>query len=584
MNKSRLLVAPLLLIALIIGCRPSVVTMTNRAKFDYVVAEADAGYSLKMSALYGHVNNTTLLNNGGVIDTVMVKSLLDSIVCDTLTSLISSEVNLDEYYKAHSQYLRRHHDFMIGQYLDREIYSKVMLDSQEIVDYYYSRPDLFTVREQGLYNQILVTVGGLLKGPDSAKYKSYTEEQMEQEAADYAARIRAQIDSGEAFLEAARQYSHDTTTGKDGGRIGWVARDTYQHPFDSVAFAMRKGDIADPFKDSQGWHILYCGGHYENEVPPIEARMYSSAKKSLRNDRVNALGKVLTDSLFQDISLTYNEELLDTNLFLVDGVEWVAVVNGQDTIRCDEARSAELSVRRERNIENTDADLKKEMYLVLARRYRVVQAARDTGIDQLPEVVENERGLYRKYTKAILDRQRYPREYKPTEAEIERYYERNKEEFRVRKPLTVQHIITQDSVFGEFLRDQAMSGVDFLELAQQHYPGEEAIRVVLANLGEIGPGDVPEKFWEAAMLIPEGEVTHPVKTEYGYHIIKVLKKRETMKLDRARSTILTLLREKHIHSVFAQNRDQLFERFNVRFPGKLYPIHLKPLNLRMFER
>jgi len=72
-------------------------------------------------------------------------------------------------------------------------------------------------------------------------------------------------------------------------------------------------------------------------------------------------------------------------------------------------------------------------------------------------------------------------------------YEYNIDDYTFEKPLTVQHIIVDDSVTGEFIRDQANSGVDFLDLAETFYPGEPSLRRELAQLGKIGPNDVTVK-------------------------------------------------------------------------------------------
>ena len=89
---------------------------------------------------------------------------------------------------------------------------------------------------------------------------------------------------------------------------------------------------------------------------------------------------------------------------------------------------------------------------------------------------------------------------------VEQYYQAHLDEFSPEKPLVVQHIIVQDSLFGDFIRSQAMSGYDFLDLAKEYYPGDEDVRAELADLGEIGRGDVPER--------EDGEhVPHPAVAE-----------------------------------------------------------------------
>ena len=70
-----------------------------------------------------------------------------------------------------------------------------------------------------------------------------------------------------------------------------------------------------------------------------------------------------------------------------------------------------------------------------------------------------------------------------------------------------------------------------------------------------------------------------MKTEFGYHIIKVIEKNETKSVDIARASINQILREAHQRASFDKYRDMVFERYNVNFVKKLQPVHLKPQHL-----
>ena len=143
-------------------------------------------------------------------------------------------------------------------------------------------------------------------------------------------------------------------------------------------------------------------------------------------------------------------------------------------------------------------------------------------------------------------------------------------------PLTVQHIIVQDEATGEFLRDQANAGIDFLELAEEYYPGEEHLRRQLADLGPIGPEEMPEEFYHAAMMTPVGEASAPVKTKYGYHVIKVLERREAVPYSEARRGIIMHFKQEHVQEVKDAFRDSLYSEFDAWVAEELNPIHLRP--------
>ncbi len=147
--------------------------------------------------------------------------------------------------------------------------------------------------------------------------------------------------------------------------------------------------------------------------------------------------------------------------------------------------------------------------------------------------------------------------------------------------MVVQHILCEDSVFCEFLRDQAQSGIDFMELARQYYPGDVDMRESLANLGEIGPEDVEPEFYKAAFGAAEGQVTRPVKTKYGYHIIKVLDHYTRPNKFQVKMKITPVLKRQHADEIKAAFKDGLYSRYNVKFSRQLYDVHLKPLAYRI---
>jgi parvulin-like peptidyl-prolyl isomerase len=72
----------------------------------------------------------------------------------------------------------------------------------------------------------------------------------------------------------------------------------------------------------------------------------------------------------------------------------------------------------------------------------------------------------------------------------------------------------------EELRSQLVEGADFAELAKQHSedPGS-AVRG--GELGTFGRGRMVKPFEDAAFALKEGEISDVVKTDFGYHLIKV---------------------------------------------------------------
>ncbi|UCE25856.1 MAG: peptidylprolyl isomerase [Candidatus Zixiibacteriota bacterium] len=575
-------------IAYLIACGPAGITPETAPEstsskppdLEYSIVEADQGYRLTMSQLAFKLSESGLFSEGGEISADTIRVILDSVVSDTLAGLAAWEIALGDYYEFHRQYRQRYEDALLENYFDQMVYSQIEMDSQNVVDYYQDHPDLFGMDEQVYIYHIQVTKDPMINGPDSVRYRELPVEELEAAVEKRARDIRAMINSPESFKTVAAEYSDDTTRADEGGLIGWAERGTYLKPFDSVSFALKPGEVSQPYKDSYGWHIILVEDYKEAGIPPLDSARYQRAAAHYRALQANRIGGVIMDTLLDEIDVEYNDSILDSNLYYVDVQQWVAIVNGMDTIDCNDARGPELAARRNYQVANTNAEQKKEMLQRLAQRMTIIQAARAIRIDTLAGVAEFERFLWHKYAKAIYRKAREDVDWLPDDSSVQRYYQEHAAEFRPQKPMKVQHIIVSDSLFGDFLRDQAMSGYDFLDLAEEHYPGDTLVRRKLADLGRISQRDVPEAFWKAAQQTVLGEVSHPVKTEYGYHIIKVLEREEVKSIEQVRPGIVSKLKKAHQLEVFREYRDKLYRKYHVKFTGEVVPVYLRPLTER----
>jgi parvulin-like peptidyl-prolyl isomerase len=114
---------------------------------------------------------------------------------------------------------------------------------------------------------------------------------------------------------------------------------------------------------------------------------------------------------------------------------------------------------------------------------------------------------------------------KITESAAKKYYDLHKSQFSTDE-IEVQHILLGDEAKAkEVLKLARMPNADFMALAEKYSIDPSAKN----NRGDIGmiTHDSPfvPVFKDAAFAAKEGQVVGPVKTEYGYHLIKVVKKK-----------------------------------------------------------
>lgn len=107
-----------------------------------------------------------------------------------------------------------------------------------------------------------------------------------------------------------------------------------------------------------------------------------------------------------------------------------------------------------------------------------------------------------------------------TDEEKEAYFEENKESFNQPEQVTARHILTETKEEAQTVLDKLEEGEDFADLAAE-YSTDDTTSGSGGDLGTFGEGEMVEAFDEAAFFLEDGEVSDPVETEYGFHIIEV---------------------------------------------------------------
>ena len=133
-----------------------------------------------------------------------------------------------------------------------------------------------------------------------------------------------------------------------------------------------------------------------------------------------------------------------------------------------------------------------------------------------------------------------------SEEEIEAYYEANKQHFTKGDTVSAKHILTDSEEKCNSILESITTGEKEFETAAKEFStcpsGAKG-----GDLGEFGRGQMVKEFEDAAFAAEIGHVVGPVKTQFGYHLIKVEKKNEATvaSLEEVKETIRrTLLQQK----------------------------------------
>lgn len=112
------------------------------------------------------------------------------------------------------------------------------------------------------------------------------------------------------------------------------------------------------------------------------------------------------------------------------------------------------------------------------------------------------------------------REVKVTDAEVEKYYNENKAQYSQPESREVRHILVKTKAKADDLYAQLQGGADFAALAKANSEDTGS----KANGGKltISKGQTVAPFDKTAFELKVNELSKPVKTEFGFHIIEAL--------------------------------------------------------------
>lgn len=138
----------------------------------------------------------------------------------------------------------------------------------------------------------------------------------------------------------------------------------------------------------------------------------------------------------------------------------------------------------------------------------------------------------------VADLARLRMSINPSEQQIRARYEANKDQFKTAESAHVLHILikvdpkatpAEDAAAkakADNIVKQLRAGADFGKLAKEN-SGDPSSAGTGGDMGYIEKGNYLAPFEDAVFSLPIGQVSDPIRTqEYGYHIVKVLDRRE----------------------------------------------------------
>jgi peptidyl-prolyl cis-trans isomerase C len=191
------------------------------------------------------------------------------------------------------------------------------------------------------------------------------------------------------------------------------------------------------------------------------------------------------------------------------------------------------------------------------------EAAKAQGIDKEPAIKTRLDYLQDEYLAREYFRRYLAKMPQPSEETLIAYYKNNLSEFKPPEEIKARHILVKTEAQANKILDELKSGKDFVELAKKNSIDPAAAsggKLELPDGRDWLPKGAFEKSFEHILFkIPKGQFGGPVKTQFGWHILKVEDKREpeTPSFVQVRSQIKNKLEEQKNAEIHGRVTEEL---------------------------
>jgi peptidyl-prolyl cis-trans isomerase C len=191
------------------------------------------------------------------------------------------------------------------------------------------------------------------------------------------------------------------------------------------------------------------------------------------------------------------------------------------------------------------------------------QEGRQQGLDRDPEVERQVADLRKR-----LVVQRVMRAYQTpptiTDEQVRQHYDQNQELYSTTQ-LRASHILVRDEDTARQIAAELKEHPDrFTDLARDKSTDTSSARRG-GDLGTFSQGRMVPEFERAAFRLKAGETSEPVKTQYGWHIIRITERKdgEAKPFDQVKEPIRAMLRNQALQGKVQGHFEQLKKDANL---------------------
>ncbi|HEU4965607.1 MAG TPA: peptidylprolyl isomerase [Bacilli bacterium] len=222
----------------------------------------------------------------------------------------------------------------------------------------------------------------------------------------------------------------------------------------------------------------------------------------------------------------------------------------------------------------TEEDINKEIDKLVEDKFGGDKSKLESALSESKMTMDD---LKKEAKTSVLLRQIATKDVKITDDEIKDYYDKNKESMGEPEQVHARHILVKDEKQANDIYNQLQADPSkFEELAKQ-YSIDTSNKDQGGDLDYFGKGQMVKEFEDAAFAAKKGDITKPVHTEFGYHIIQVLDHKEAKvpTLEEKKDEIIETLKEQKM-TPYQDLINELHAKTEIQINDKKYDTILNP--------
>jgi parvulin-like peptidyl-prolyl isomerase len=331
--------------------------------------------------------------------------------------------------------------------------------------------------------------------------------------------VAASLKKGADFETLAREKSIAESS-KRGGliRVGWGA----DEELEAALAGLKEGEVSAPFHARGGWEVVRLEKRHAVEPPP-----YDKVAPKIRSVLLQRRRTAVEQALYAPLWAKYGATVIDCAP-TTDDLKKAATARA--TTVCATWQGGTITVdalARRVKLDQLGAlggswpEVRQAVVEDLVARELVLREAEADGLAKRPEIVQKVQTYQDDQVEGRLYRDQVIRDVKASDADVRTFFDTHPELYVEDARYELAHVMVATREEAKVVEDQVKKARQpFAEVAKAYSKDEKTA----ASGGRIGLMDRKSLVNELAPLarLGEGEVSEPIATSAGFHVVKVL--------------------------------------------------------------